>query len=358
MLNEPSGFRLPALVDRRDVLARAVGNLRFQLTRRRAAPPRAHRDGHRERPIFEPAFASRVYCCCCCCCCIACDGVLRSASLLLELVVVEPDVADPRERHVVDRPLAEAGPVLRIRVVDVVRRVVVPARDLEDRSLRQERRGIVGVVVDDVPAELVAVDAAERLHPAVGIDRLHALRLAAIVQVRLERRDARVLVQARVAFGPDVVDAGREIHVVVVAGVRRLVVVLRRVALRVEVQRDLARVGLRFTDRVVVHVEADLRARFHQPPGAFAERCRRSCRPRTRRGTARRPRRRRVQQATPSSSVVLHQVADEVMRDLLVADARLGLDRAQPAVFGESGLDDVVAPPVGALRRDLRASAT
>ena len=145
---------------------------------------------------------------------------------------------------------------------------------------------------------------------------------------------------------------GREIHVVVVAGVRRLVVVLRRVALRVEVQRDLARVGLRFTNRVVVHVEADLRARFHQPPGALRKdvgvlahrvldeellAARAAVASGERHGVVR----------------VLHQVADEVMRDLLVADARLGFDRAQPAVFGESGLDDVVAPPVGALRRDL-----
>src|SRR2546425_3042773 len=63
---------------------------------------------------------------------------LAHIDLLLEVLVVEPDVADPRERHVIDRALAEAGPVLRIGVVLVGCAVVVPTDHAEHRTGGQQ----------------------------------------------------------------------------------------------------------------------------------------------------------------------------------------------------------------------------
>jgi hypothetical protein len=67
---------------------------------------------------------------------------------------------------------------------------------VDHRAGWQQRLHVVGIVVDDVPAELIVVDAVELLDLAIGINRLDALRFAAIVQVRLERGESRVPRQA------------------------------------------------------------------------------------------------------------------------------------------------------------------
>src|SRR5215204_6233783 len=115
---------------------------------------------------------------------------------LFVLRIVDVEQADPGEAHLVDRALAVANPVARVRVVLVGRRVVVPRGHVDDRSRRQNRRDFVGVRIGDVPAELVVADAVDRFgarRPGtrrvgadVGVNRFHAHRLAAIVHVRLE----------------------------------------------------------------------------------------------------------------------------------------------------------------------------
>jgi hypothetical protein len=133
--------------------------------------------------------------------------------------------------------------------------------------------------------------------------------------------------------------------------VRRLVC-FRRVALRVEVQRDLALIGFRFADRVIVHVEADPGARLHEPAGAFGEDVGVLAdgvldEKLLAAGTAVPSRQRHV------VVVVLHERADQMVCHLLVADARLGFDCSEPAIFRETGIDEIVAPPVRALCRHL-----
>src|SRR5437588_1127558 len=106
----------------------------------------------------------------------------RGGSLLV-LVLVDVEEADPRKAHLVDRALAVADPVARVRVVFVRRRVVVPRGDVNDRPGRQNRRHILRVRIRNVPAELIVADAVERLGARgagprgggadVRIDRLH-----------------------------------------------------------------------------------------------------------------------------------------------------------------------------------------
>ena len=77
----------------------------------------------------------------------------------------------------------------------VAGRVVEVADDVEDRALRQQRRGVVRIAVAADPVVVVA-DAAQRLD-VVAPDRFEAHARARRVQVRLERNDLRVLVAAR-----------------------------------------------------------------------------------------------------------------------------------------------------------------
>src|SRR5439155_3724856 len=64
------------------------------------------------------------------------DLIMRPGSrgrALLVLRVVDVEDTHPREAHLVDRALAVADPVARVRVVLVRRRVVVPRGDVDDR---------------------------------------------------------------------------------------------------------------------------------------------------------------------------------------------------------------------------------
>src|SRR6266550_6312069 len=142
-------------------------------------------------------------------------GPTRAAllDLLLEVRVGQPDVVDPGETHVVNRTLTEPCPVARIGIVAVRCRVVVPTDHVKDRVRRQQRLNIFAVVINNVPTKLVVVDTTQHLLPAIGIDGFHALRLAAVVQVRLKRRDARVFGETREAVRSDVVRAGGDVEI-------------------------------------------------------------------------------------------------------------------------------------------------
>src|SRR3954453_20057837 len=90
--------------------------------------------------------------------------------LFLVFLGRQVDPPDPRESHFVDRPVAVANPVLRIGVVLIGRRVVVPADDVDHRSGRHERRSLILVVVNRMPV-VVPVRAVDRLalHHVAGI---------------------------------------------------------------------------------------------------------------------------------------------------------------------------------------------
>src|SRR5437870_11701455 len=83
---------------------------------------------------------------------------------LLKIRFVQIRQRDPCEAHFIDRPLPVANPVSRIRVVFVVGRVVVPRRNVNDRSGRQQWGGVVGIWIRDMPPELIGTHTAERLY--------------------------------------------------------------------------------------------------------------------------------------------------------------------------------------------------
>src|SRR5579863_4759345 len=129
---------------------------------------------------------------------------------LIEVRLVEIVQADPGETHLVDGALTAPHPVFGVGIVLVIVGVVVPGGHVNDRPCGQQRSHILGVWIRDAPAELVIAHATERLglrgsgtrriRPHVRIDGLHALGLAARVEVRLKRRYQRRLLQTEVAI--------------------------------------------------------------------------------------------------------------------------------------------------------------
>jgi len=136
----------------------------------------------------------------------------------------------------------------------------------------RRRLHFVRVVCRRRATELIVVHASSAAPPSRPVDGLDALRLAAIVQVRLERRDAPRSRQPRVAIRADFVHSRRKIEVLEVPCVRT-----PRCSTWVCNPSGRTRARPRLIDRlspsrVVVHVETDSFAtRFHQagrfPPG-------------------------------------------------------------------------------------------
>ena len=174
------------------------------------------------------------------------------------------------ERHVVARPLTEAGPVARIGIPLVRGRVVVPRRDVENTALRQQRLHVLGVVVGDVPAE-VPVHAVERLDVIVRIDHFHALPFAAVVQVGLEDRHADVFLEDQIPVDPGIVLSRRDVEILHVADALPVLLVLRYVPFRIEPQPQARAIGNGLLLGRVVHVEADFRPSLEQEPGVLRE---------------------------------------------------------------------------------------
>ncbi len=116
--------------------------------------------------------------------------------------------------------------------------------------------------------------------------------------------------------------------------------ILRRHALRVELERDRRLVVLLGADREVVHVVAQPRALLQQPAGVVAE------------DVAVLADRVLVQLhagfGRAFRRVRLDRVDDDVMDDLRIA--RLDLHRLDPAIFGELDVGELIDPPVGAGR--------
>src|SRR5215475_6248699 len=84
-----------------------------------------------------------------------CLEAIAFGGLRFELVVAHVVVGEPVSRHVIGGAVAESDPVPRIRIVPIPRGVIVPADDVHDGAGRQQRGDVVGVVVDDLPLEVV-----------------------------------------------------------------------------------------------------------------------------------------------------------------------------------------------------------
>ena len=248
--------------------------------------------------------------------------------------------------HLIDRSIAPADPLIRIRISPFRSRVVEPRRELEDGPFRDERGDIVRVDVVVVPVEVVVGDGAQHLLRAVGQNRLHAHALAAEVQVRLEVLDAPVLPHHVEVLGDDD-RVRRDLEIAVAAldaaETGQHLPVLWLLPLRVEVEAELHGVGDRFADRVIVDVPDDARTGldqlaavrphdlalladrpFHQQPGTDV-----GC------GAERQ----RI-------GLLLQKTRERVMGDLAAGDRRRpDLDAANPAIFGEASRN-LRLPPV------------
>ena len=84
--------------------------------------------------------------------------------LLLEVRDVHPEMG-----HLVDRAVPIPDPLLGIRVVRVIRRVVVQRCNNQRRPLREERLVAVRVDVVVVPVLLEVVDDVDHFLPAIRI---------------------------------------------------------------------------------------------------------------------------------------------------------------------------------------------
>src|SRR6516162_5681771 len=107
--------------------------------------------------------------------------------LLLVLFICQIVVAHPSAAHFVDGPLPVGDRVVRIRVELVVRRVVIPRREVQDGARRQQRLLVFIVEIHDGPGELVVTHTTERFDfVSARVDGLHTRGFAAIMQVGLE----------------------------------------------------------------------------------------------------------------------------------------------------------------------------
>ena len=77
----------------------------------------------------------------------------RARIFLRVVLFLEIGHVHPRVRHLVHGSTAVAHPYVRVGIGLVGRGVVVPRLDLDDRALRQQRRGVVGIDVGAVPLE-------------------------------------------------------------------------------------------------------------------------------------------------------------------------------------------------------------
>ena len=223
----PVGVVEPAFVRRRDARAEAAQRFADLLGGDpHARDERARADDERTHGYCRCSTVARAF---------------FASTQRLVFVVGQVDDVHPGVRHFVDGAIAVADPLIRIGIVGVVLRVVVPRADLDHRALREHRRRIIRVDVVGHPVEVEVADVAHDLRAAVGQDGLHFHRLAAQVEVRLEVGDHGVFLQHREALGVghrvrrDVEEAA-----LLQAGEANQVAALRRfLAFRIQPQRDL-----------------------------------------------------------------------------------------------------------------------
>src|SRR5215475_12950894 len=75
-------------------------------------------------------------------------------SFFFEILLRQVVQTDPRRSHFVDRSLSPCDLRIRIRIELICGGVVMPGNGMQNRSRRQQWRGIVVVDVVDVPVEI------------------------------------------------------------------------------------------------------------------------------------------------------------------------------------------------------------
>ena len=159
--------------------------------------------------------------------------------LLLKFLVGQHHGLADVDHHVVDRSVAQSRPVSRIDDVLVGRRVVEVAGDTQNRPLRQQRRRILLVGIDPDPAVVVA-GATQGLRRG-AIDRIQAHSHAGGMHVRFEGDDLHVFGQRGERFDLLVGFERPDVEVQRRGDIEVLDLLLRLVALRMELEADLHR---------------------------------------------------------------------------------------------------------------------
>src|SRR5262245_50891356 len=153
MLNEPSGFRsqpsnagTTSWPEAKRVCAR-VGVLTAKRTNASASRSQSHRFMGTGRSKGRRMKAKRRLLLLILTRAIGLQAIALG-DLRFELLVGHVVVSEPVARHVVGGAVAEAHPIAWIGVVPVAGGIVVPADHVHDRPRWQQRRDVVGVVVD------------------------------------------------------------------------------------------------------------------------------------------------------------------------------------------------------------------
>ena len=117
----------------------------------------------------------------------------------------------PCETHVINGPVTETDPILRVWIIAIRCCVIVPPYDMQDRTGWQERRDLVCIVVNDVPAEIVPC-ATQGFNRPIRMNRFNTHPLATNVHVGLKRRDLRRFREHVITVAPDIVSTSRNVE--------------------------------------------------------------------------------------------------------------------------------------------------
>jgi hypothetical protein len=118
------------------------------------------------------------------------DRVLSSSFEPVVAFIIEVTHRDPSMGHLVSRAATARNPNIRIRVIDVVFRVVIPRGENHDRARGHQRRHILFVYVAQMPVRIPIGDHTHHLPLACfRVENLQGLRDQPQVPVRLEAVD-------------------------------------------------------------------------------------------------------------------------------------------------------------------------
>ena len=148
---------------------------------------------------------------------------------------------------------------------------------MENSACGHDRLGVIVVVINDVPVEAITVNAADGFAGSAStgnarrIDQFQTLSLAAVVQMRLERSQARRFEQHRIAIHAHIFGIRRNVEIFVVTHVCNLFNVFGNVTFRVEPDSHRYVDGSIFTIGVQVNIHDGPRAGFDETASAFRE---------------------------------------------------------------------------------------
>ena len=172
-------------------------------------------------------------------------------------------------RHFVHGALAPANPLVRIGIIGVVHRVVVPRGDVQHGACRQDRSRIIGIDVIGHPIKIEVVHVADHLRAAVRQNRFHGHCLPAKVHVRLEvSQNRRMFQHVETLCLFDCVRWNIQRKLSIHRRVRRVRhqvgPIFRFLPFRIEVDGQLRMRCDRFAHRMKVQLPPDVRTRKQQ----------------------------------------------------------------------------------------------